>query len=362
MTSPLIKQILFDFFDGKHTSIQRKLIEEWLRNEENREVYYKFLDEWETQHPQYIVDSEHGLRTIYRNINTQISSDDNLSTEVKTLNSWRLLNWLVAASVVIIALYSGWNYLKTPSSISYKQLVENTKSQTGEVYEKKNLSNKPLLINLPDHSSVLLQPQSKICYSRKQYNHEKREVILSGEAFFEVQKNAQTPFFVYANNLITKVLGTSFSVSAKPLSTEMEVVVKTGKVAVFMQNDSRKNEKINGKSLEGIVLVANEKVKINGSEAIINRPVLVNPEKLPLPIQKYSFDFDDTPAIDVLETLQRAYNIQIVYNKEKLSGCRLTAHLSDEPLSEKIKLICIALDADYEESDTKISIKSNGCR
>lgn len=361
MKSPLAKKIVFDFFDGKYTSIQRKMIEEWLTDQENRELYYKCLDEWESQHPQYIIDTESGFEKINRNISNNTVENNHSTVGIKKLNFSRVMTWLVAASVVVACGYIGWLYFSKPSTISYENLVENTKDKTGEIYEKKNLTSKPMLVNLPDKSSVVLQPQSKISYSPKQYNKTKREVILSGEAFFEVQKNSQIPFFVYANNLITKVLGTSFSVNAKPSASETEVIVKTGRVAVFMQYDTNKDEKINAKSLEGIVLEANEKIKVNRKENILEKPGAVNAEKLTLPIQKLEFNFDETPAVDVIELLKEAYNIQIIYDKNKLANCKLTAHLSDEPLIEKIKLICIALDADYEEIDAKIIIKSNGC-
>ena len=361
MKPSLIKQILFDFFDGKYTSIQRKMIEEWLSHEENRELYYNYLDEWESHHPQYIVNTERGFKKVYHNLNTFTVDESEDEINVKPFSSWRLLSWLVAASIILTGAYFSWSYLSKPSIISYRHLVETAKDKTGEIYEKKNVSDKPILVNLPDKSSIILQPKSKISYSPNEYNKAKREVILSGEAFFEVQKNSNAPFFVYANNLITKVLGTSFSVSARPTDPETEVIVKTGKVAVFMQNDLKKAEKLNSKSLKGLVLVANEKVKVNRSENTISRPITINIAKLPLPIQRLSFNFDETPVTDVLETLQKAYAVRIIYDKSKLANCKLTAYLSDEPLIEKIKLICIALDADYEEKDAQLIIKSNGC-
>lgn len=39
-----------------------------------------------------------------------------------------------------------------------------------------------------------------------------KEVILNGEAYFEITKNPQKPFIVKTNNLEIKVLGTKFNV------------------------------------------------------------------------------------------------------------------------------------------------------
>lgn len=361
MNTSLTKKIIFDYFDGKHTSIQYKMIEDWLKVKENQELFYQYLDEWESQHPQYLFNAEKGFLDMNERIKAvKVKKTINVNEESEEVKSFRLnYKWLAAAAVLLVFSWISFKQLTKNDTVSYKQLVNNTKKLTGEIYEKENLTSKPLFISLPDESSVILQPHSKISYSPQQYNKTKRDVILSGEAFFEVQKNSNVPFFVYANELITKVLGTSFTI--KTNASETEVIVKTGRVSVIMQNDKHKNEKINGKTLEGFVLSANEQVKVINDQKI-EKSVIVKQEELLQPIQKLSFDFDETPAIEIIEVIKKAYHIEIIYNKEKLLNCKLTAHLSDEPLIEKIKLICIALDATYEESDNKFIIKSNGCK
>ncbi|RRB02870.1 FecR family protein [Larkinella rosea] len=361
MNTSLTKKILFDYFDGRSTSIQRKMIEEWLENPHNNELYYHYLDEWEQQHPQYVFDADRGLEKVYLNINNPPAGLIESSPVEKEINFFHYSKWLAAASVILIATFFGWFQLQKPSPVTYNKLVKTTKSQTGEIYEKVNTTSQPILVNLPDKSSVILQPNSKICYSPKQYNKTKREVILAGEAFFEVKKNADRPFFVYANELITKVLGTSFSVTNRQAGSSMEVMVKTGRVAIFLQHDTDKNQKITAHSLDGLILNANEKVKVNGNDFKIDKPTLITPEQLRLPIQKLTFNFDEAPASEVLAELKKAYAIDIVFDQEKLAKCRLTAHLSDEPLLEKLELICSALEATYKEVDNKIILNSKGC-
>ncbi|GAB3996630.1 FecR family protein [Spirosoma daeguense] len=362
MKPVLTKKIIFDYIDGKATSIQRKFIEEWLEDSKNKELYFQYLDEWEQNHPQYIFNIEDGLEKVYKNIENPSNEIKESELNSKRNNLFFYLQWAAAAAIFLTFAWLGWSRFNKPSFVTYGELVKNTKAQTGEIYEKENLTAKPILINLPDKSSVILQPKSKICYSPKSYNKTKREIILAGEAFFEVQKNSKIPFFVYANELITKVLGTSFSIKTQPAKSEIEVVVKTGKVAVFLQYDRKKNQKLESNTLDGYILKPNEKVKINRNNYKIDKPTHVDQSKLTLPIQRLSFNFDDTPAIDVFKDLEKAYNIQIVYNKEKLAHCKLTAHLSDEPLAEKIELICTALEATYRKTDNQITLISNGCR
>src|SRR5438094_281497 len=56
MQSPVTKELLFSYFEGRATAFQKKLVDEWARQENNQEFFYECLIEWEWQNPQYVVD------------------------------------------------------------------------------------------------------------------------------------------------------------------------------------------------------------------------------------------------------------------------------------------------------------------
>ena len=91
-------------------------------------------------------------------------------------------------------------------------------------------------MTLQDGSTVILEPGGEFRYNEKFLNP--REVYLSGDAFFEVTKDASRPFLVYANEITTKVLGTSFRIKANQGEKEIVVAVKTGKVSVMANSVS----------------------------------------------------------------------------------------------------------------------------
>jgi len=136
------------------------------------------------------------------------------------------------AAAIVIGLISIWFYQNQvgPESkvVTYKELID--ENNEGLV-EQTNNSNKPQIITLSDGSSVLLQPNSKLSYP-KIFTGNERKVYLSGEGFFEISKNPKKPFFVYANEIVTKVVGTSFRVKAYSDQPDVEVLVRTGKVRV----------------------------------------------------------------------------------------------------------------------------------
>nr|WP_295866357.1 FecR domain-containing protein [uncultured Chitinophaga sp.] len=85
---------------------------------------------------------------------------------------------------------------------------------------------------LPDSSKVWLKSGTTLQYSSqygKQYRHLE---LVTGEAFFEVQKDDARPFVVKAGRLETKVLGTAFNVQAYRNRPSVQVWVQQGRVQV----------------------------------------------------------------------------------------------------------------------------------
>src|SRR5690606_21951555 len=90
-------------------------------------------------------------------------------------------------------------------------------------------------IRLPDQSLVLLDENSTIYY---RYLGGKREVTLSGEAFFEVSREPARPVLVYAGEIVTRVLATSFRGRVRPGAPPPVVSVKTERVDVANKDDA----------------------------------------------------------------------------------------------------------------------------
>lgn len=264
--------------------------------------------------------------------------------------------WAVASVAAAFLVFLGiYHYGKADTKVSYENLIsEVTPSDYKEI---RNDGPDPVFISLPDRSSIVLYQGSKIGYSLSGYNREKREVYLSGEGFFEVSKNPQKPFFVYSNELITKVLGTSFTIKAPENSDKIEVIVKSGKVEVITRKDPRKRKVLESKELEGNCLVENQKIDLERTTMKLSPIVKRELTELNHAVQQMKFDFDDAPLTRIIADLELAYNVRITYDREKWQGIKLTAHLSDEPLYDKIEMICKAIEAEYEVRPDKIIIK-----
>ncbi len=88
---------------------------------------------------------------------------------------------------------------------------------------------------LPDSTMVFLNSGSTLKYSVGEKKG-KREVFLEGEAWFDVAKDAQRPFFVHTSFYDVKVLGTQFNVKAYGKDNEVVTTLEKGSVQINFSN------------------------------------------------------------------------------------------------------------------------------
>jgi transmembrane sensor len=230
------------------------------------------------------------------------------------------------------------------------------------------------IISLPDGSRVRLGKGSKLYYPNLLQNtNGRREVYLDGEAFFDINKNAGHPFYVYTGQVITKVLGTSFFVRANASDPTTTVTVKTGKVSVYREDDFYAD--VTGGSASGasdpggIILTPNQEVIYNRGQRQLKKTISDRPERLAelqdsglARTRDTTLVFNGTPVSRVFKRLQELYGIPIVYDEEAVSSCSLLATMGNESFYDKLNIICKAINGSYEEIDGNIVVTAPGCK
>lgn len=283
-----------------------------------------------------------------------IEKDLNKKSKIIVLGfTWK--KWAIASSIMLVlGLGFWWKFYVSPSENSiYSNLTSNSSNPLNEII---NTSPNELAVKFPDGSTALLKPKSRLSYN-KTFEGKLREVYLAGEAFFEVTKNPKKPFMVYANGLITKVLGTSFSVKAFEKDKEVTVNVSTGKVSVYTQNTSRNQDP----EINGVVLTPNQKMIFGKEDKRFIRTLIEKPGVIITDKELQQFSFNDAPVEQIFLALERAYGVKIIFDKDLVSNCHLTTSLTNENLFEKLDIICAGIEANYKIVDAQIIITSNGC-
>jgi len=294
------------------------------------------------------------LSKVRTNSDRILAAEAKVETPLRSIFTRNSIFWAAATIVLILGL--GWLYQRNTRSLTDYERLTRGKS----LHEEENNSNANKVITLTDGSKVTLTPHAKISFPEK-FPAEKREVYLSGEALFHVSKDAKRPFLVYSNQLVTKVLGTKFTIIAQDEAKKTSVEVKEGKVSVFRENDfvDTKNQK--ALQSKGMVLTANQKVVYERESTTMIKSISDSPQLIPGE-SEMSFNFVNTPASEVLADLEDAYQVDIIFDKETLRGCPITASLTNQSLYKKLDIICEVIEARYEMLDGQIVVYSKGCK
>ena len=266
----------------------------------------------------------------------------------------RPLVWMLAAAAVCGVMLLGWGLLRTqgaaPAPLADGQAV-------APLLTRRNATAHLLPVDLPDGSTVLLSPASEVRYPTG-FAGTTRAVYLVGQGFFEVSKDTTRPFLVYADGLVARVTGTSFTVRAVPGASHVKVMVKTGRVEVYRQQASAPAPE------PAITLQPHQQAVLDLTSRRLARVALAAGElDRNTPGLPPSWNFDETPVATIFDRLEAAYGVAFQFDREQLTSCLLTTRLRDEPLAEKLALICAAVGPGtrFAFTDARVVITTQGC-
>lgn len=170
-------------------------------------------------------------------------------------------------------------------------------------------------LKLSDGTHVWLNSESELIYPTN-FTGNTREVILRGEAFFDVAKDASKPFIVENNQMKIKVLGTSFNVSGYVSERLQNVTLVNGSVQVQIDNDSAFR-------ISPSEQFSYDKEKQTTSIRVVNT-------ELYTAWTEGKYIFKDARLEDILSKLQRWYDFEITYLQEELKNRRFSIVINRE--------------------------------
>jgi transmembrane sensor len=204
------------------------------------------------------------------------------------------------------------------------------------------------LINLPDSSTVVLNSACQFGYN-KEFGENKREMRLSGEAYFDIHRNPDMPLIVHAGNVIIKVLGTAFNVKAYPEDSFVEATLVKGVIEVSLNTDPerkillRPNEKIVIRKSDGILLdkIADPTHKSREAMIAVTRvePDPVDSLFIETAWLKDKMIFRKELFGALAKRMERWYNVKIVLADPELNNLVFTGSFEKEDLRQAFQAL-----------------------
>jgi len=221
------------------------------------------------------------------------------------------------------------------------------------------------MINLPDGSIVWLNAGSRLVYD-KNFNTELREVTLTGEAYFDVVKNASKPFIIHAGKMDIKVIGTLFNVRSYPGENITEASLIRGSIEVMIKD----------RPTEKIILRPNEKISVANEPKPAQTGNITRKEENNKPIVAISHLTYEPKDSTIIETswvenklifrdesfkelavrLERWYGIHLKFDNEEVQQLRFTGTFRHENIQQALAALKITGGFNYSISDDNVRI------
>ncbi len=276
--------------------------------------------------------SQPALDAVWANIEAAL---DNPSAEAKstaTIHTMRPaarlipMRWMAAAATILLGAVA-IAYLLNPVSVT---------APLGEV----------AVVELRDGSTVELNSGATLHYPR--FFTDTRRVSLTGEAFFDVEKDTK-PFVIETFNASVRVLGTSFNVRAweNGPDAETRVALATGRVALSAEGESDMIELIPGQT--GVVRDAS--LQASEADTVQVRRALA--------WRSGNFFYSDAGLGAILDDVARRFDTQVALQPTSLRDRRMKLALEQPASAEAIvKDIVLTLGLAYRQTAAGFEIYS----
>lgn len=265
------QELLYKYFKGTATINEEKQILDWVEaSEENREAFLK-------------------ERMLY---DISLFSDKQDVKQKKTIHFNATIRWTTRIAAAIIVGVCGY-FMTTDYLYNKDAQLQTITVPAGQRAQ----------ITLADGTHVWLNSKSKLTYASN-FGRRERNVKLDGEAYFEVAKNKQIPFYVNTEMHNVKVVGTCFNVCAYSGSKEFETTLVEGIVDIY----TAQNEQV-------VTRLKKEEFFAN-YDGKYKKTILPSYEYLRWKEGLYCFD--DVPFGGILDKLEKYYNVKITVTSPRL--------------------------------------------
>ena len=304
-------------FNQQTVPWEEDFLAEWLESaEENRQTYRVLHEIWlASQQPH----DEALVATALQDVKQRIRGrqHNGLLTVIKRYR-WQTGIAAAIAGIIISSVL----LLRQPS-----------RHQPLAYIEKKTLPGQMLKDTMPDGTIVHLAPKSVIRYTQGFGKHD-RNIILEGQAFFEVTKDAHQPFTVQAGDLSVQVLGTRFNVTYYKGVDSAAVSLVDGRVQVNVPAQQKPYELQPGQELYYDSHEQHAYTRNYDVEAITGwtSRLLI---------------FRNEPLSVVAKKLEQLYDVEISFADPAMAGYKLFARFNDKPLKYILDVVKATDNLDY---------------
>ena len=304
----MMEDLLTKYMLNETTPVENETINRWLsESEDNRKYFDHFKLIWDTSR-ELKIESKLDPDASWAEFKQLAQNRTGASAKVRPLNAAN--RWLKIAAI--------WLAILGSAGILYTVLKPGKPNmltlQSGNMVRK---------VTLADGSLITMNKNSVLNYPDR-FTGDTREISLKGEAFFDVAHDKSKPFMIHVNDVVVKVVGTSFNIKTTGANTE--VIVETGVVQVIQQE---------------IVVKLKPKEKASVQAGRVQKGS--SQDELYNYYRTQKFVANNTPLWRLVDVLNEAYKVNIVIDNKKLVNRTITTTFKADSLDNILKTIAETL-------------------
>lgn len=338
-------ELIAQYLSKNTTKAEETTLMEWLeQSEENKSLFEETKQVWESAekyNDTFEVDTESAWMKVEQKLNVTTESvveEPKIETEAKRIQLPIYKQLMRIAAVFLVGLGVGYWWISNSTKVVDETV--NLVAITTTEEEKKE-------VTLPDGSTIWLNENSSLTYTKP---FDIRTVNLKGEAFFDVKKVDGKRFTIKSGQSKTEVLGTSFNVRAYEAEEHIEVTVVTGTVAFSEEK----------KQVERVILTKGNVGVLHKQSKKVDKKTVETPNAIAWKTKR--LDFQDTPLKQVLEALERYFDVEIKTTNNKILNCQFQGSYQDPKIEEILEAVAFGSSLNLSKGGGTYTLAGEGCQ
>jgi len=326
--------LIIKYLDGSASQEEKIHLEEWLKAaEENRALFSEIRTIWMSSEVELAssLQTEIELEKLRGSIKGLISREKTKlglsgKSRFTDIPLFYKLTQIAAVLLIVLNIFYFFFAQQKPEVLPAKNRLLTAEGSKGRFI-------------LPDSTVVWLNSGSVLEYADN-FSDNDRNVLVKGEAYFDVRRNEDMPFIVDAGKMQVKVLGTRFLVQNYENHKSEEVILHEGSVEVGIKGSGN------------MLLAEDQRISFFKADASIRRDTVNTQNYISWINEKLVLD--NMALADIIINLERWYNVKIECPEKLSKSVRMSFTVYRESLTEILTSMQLVSPISYrwDEDDT----------